>query len=92
MVDQIRIARFPLGTALASVGNSYYATNKSATPLPAPDARVRQGMLEDSNVSAVKAVVQLINVQRQAEMLQRAMSVFYSELNHTAASDLPRVS
>jgi flagellar basal-body rod protein FlgF/flagellar basal-body rod protein FlgG len=48
-------------------------------------------MLESSNVNAVATSISLIAVQRQAEMLQRALSTFYSEFNHIAATDLPRV-
>ena len=59
--------------------------------IPLPAADVRQGMLESSNVNAVAASISLIAVQRQAEMLQRALSTFYSEFNHIAATDLPRV-
>jgi len=48
-------------------------------------------MIESSNVNAVSSVVQLIAVQRRAEMLERAMSSFYSNFDHIAANDLPKV-
>jgi flagellar basal-body rod protein FlgF/flagellar basal-body rod protein FlgG len=48
-------------------------------------------MLEDSNVSPVEAVVQLIAIQRSAEMMQRALTLFDSQFNQTAVQDLPRV-
>jgi len=48
-------------------------------------------MLESSNVNAVSATIGLISVQRQAQMLERAMSTFYSEFNRIAANELPRV-
>jgi hypothetical protein len=35
--------------------------------------------------------VNLIAVQRHAEMLQRALSVFHSEFNRIAATELPRI-
>jgi flagellar basal body rod protein FlgG len=38
----------------------------------------------------VAAMVGLISAQRQAEMMQRAMSAFYSEFNRIAADELPR--
>jgi flagellar basal-body rod protein FlgF len=91
LVDQLQIVRFPGDVILKPVGSSYYSAGASA-PLPASASHVRQGMIEVSNVNAAKAVVQLITVQRQAEMLQRALSVFYTNFNQTAASDLPRVS
>ena len=48
-------------------------------------------MLEASNVSSVESVVQLITVQRNAELMQRALTLFDSQFNQTAAQDLPRV-
>jgi hypothetical protein len=36
-------------------------------------------------------VVALITAQRQAEMVGRAMSAFYTDFNHIAADELPRV-
>jgi flagellar basal-body rod protein FlgF/flagellar basal-body rod protein FlgG len=48
-------------------------------------------MIEDSNVSPMQGVVQLISIQRNAEMMQRALTLFDSQLNQTAAQDLPRV-
>jgi len=54
-------------------------------------SRVRQGALEDSNVNGIEAVVGLVALQRHAEMLQRALSIFHSEFNRIAATELPRV-
>jgi flagellar basal-body rod protein FlgF/flagellar basal-body rod protein FlgG len=52
---------------------------------------LRQGTLESSNVNAIAAMMTLIGVQREAEMMQRALSLFHSELNRVATNDLPRV-
>jgi flagellar basal-body rod protein FlgF/flagellar basal-body rod protein FlgG len=35
--------------------------------------------------------MQLVLVQRQAEMMQKALSVFNNEFDKTAAEDLPKV-
>ncbi len=48
-------------------------------------------MIEDSNVSPVEGVVQLISIQRNAEMMQRALTLFDTQLDQTAAQDLPKV-
>ena len=71
------------------LGNGRYAASGSVRP--AASSYVRQGMLESSNVNAVSAVTDLISVQRHAEMLERAMTLFHSNLNHIAASDLPHI-
>jgi flagellar basal-body rod protein FlgF/flagellar basal-body rod protein FlgG len=37
-------------------------------------------------------MVELITAQRAAEMMQRALSMFNSEMDKTASQDLPKVS
>jgi len=90
VVARLRLVEFAPGSSPEPAGNTYY-TAPDAAVQPAPDASVRQGMLESSNVNAVAAVTELISVQRRAEMLERALSLFHSNFNHVAASDLPRV-
>ena len=74
---------------LSQEGAGLYSTK--VTPAAANGTLVRQGMLEGSNINPVQASVQLITVQRHAEMLQRALSEFHSEFNRIAANDLPRL-
>jgi flagellar basal-body rod protein FlgF len=90
VVNQVQIVRFSEGTPLDPQGSSYYAA-PDGSALPATSAYVRQGTLESSNVNPVLAMVQLISVQRHAEMMQRALSAYYSDFNRIAADDLPRV-
>ena len=52
---------------------------------------VLQGALEGSNQDAVHGTMQLIMVQRQGEMMQKALSVFYNDLDKTATEELGRV-
>lgn len=63
----------------------------SGTPKAATKTSVRQGALEAANVNPVEAAVGLIAIQRQAEMLQRALSLFHGEMNRVATTDLARV-
>jgi flagellar basal-body rod protein FlgF len=91
IAGKLQLASFAPETNLRAVGLSYYAAPDGAKPTPATNSSVRQGMLESSNVNAVSATVGLISVQRQAQMLERAMSTFYSEFNRIAANELPRV-
>jgi flagellar basal-body rod protein FlgF len=75
---------------LSPQGNSNYAAPASAAK-PVSTPVVRQGMLESSNLSPIAAIVRLILVQRQTEMLQRAFSVFNNDFNKTAVEELARV-
>jgi len=87
---KVRLVELKAGTALTPLGAANYAAPQTALA-PAAHSSVRQGMLEASNVNAVTAVVDLIAAQRRAEMLERALSVFYSNFNKVATNDLPHV-
>ena len=90
VAGKIRLVEFAPETKLTSEGGSLLSA-PSGSELPARETSVRQGMLESSNVNAIRGVMTLIGVQRQAEMLQRALSLFHTEFNRIASNDLPRV-
>lgn len=90
VVGRLQIVDFAPGTVLVPEGNSTYKTvTGSATP--ATDPRVRQGMLEASNMSPITGTIGLIMIQRQTQLLQQALSIFHNEFNKSAAEDLPHV-
>jgi flagellar basal-body rod protein FlgF/flagellar basal-body rod protein FlgG len=39
----------------------------------------------------VRSAVALVDLQRSAQMMEKALSIFHNEFNKTAAQDLPRV-
>jgi len=91
LAGKLKLVDFAPGTELKSAGGTYYsAPAKSETP--AGSSTVQQGSLENSNVNPVSSMVQLITAQRSAEMMQRALSMFSTEMDKTAAQDLPKVS
>jgi flagellar basal-body rod protein FlgF/flagellar basal-body rod protein FlgG len=87
---RVRLTEFSPDTPLTSEGQALL-TAPECSALPARHTSVLQGAIESSNVNAVGATVTLIGVQRQAEMMQRALSIFYTEFNRIATGDLPRV-
>lgn len=90
LVGRLRIVDFPPATALTSVGSSYFDA-PAGSALPAAQIAVRQGSLEQSNVDPIAEAVGLVALQRHAEMLQRALSMFHTELNKVAVEDIPRL-
>jgi flagellar basal-body rod protein FlgF/flagellar basal-body rod protein FlgG len=54
-------------------------------------AAIHQGALESSNQDVIQGTLQLILVQRQAEMMQKALSIFHGDFDKTASEDLPKV-
>lgn len=91
VAGKIKVVEFPAGTELSSVGSNYYSAPPN-TAAPATTSSVRQGMLESSNVNPIAGMVELVNAQRSAEMMQRALTMFNSEIDKTATQDLPKVS
>jgi len=90
VAGSIQLVEFGPGTKLTSEGGTLLAV-PAGSAQPAQRTSLRQGTLESSNVNSISSVVTLIGVQRQAEMLQRAMSLFDSEFNRIASSDLAKI-
>lgn len=90
VAGSIQLVEFAPGIKLASEGGALFAAPDGSAK-PAQQSALRQGVLESSNVNSISSVVTLIGVQRQAEMLQRALSMFDSEFNRIASADLAKV-
>src|ERR1700687_3056500 len=80
----------PLGRSSPPEGETLLAAPEGSAKLSQHSA-LRQGVIETSNVNSINSVVTLIGVQRQAEMLQRAMTLFDNEFNRIASTDLAKV-
>lgn len=91
LVGKIKVVEFPAGTELSNNGNSLYSAAADVKPIAPTESTVRQGELENSNVNAVASMIQLVEAQRNSEMMQRALSMFNSEIDKTASQDLPKV-
>ncbi len=90
VAGSLQLVEFAAGTKLTSEGGTLIAAPEGSAK-PAQQSQLRQGSLEASNVNSISSVVTLIGVERQAEMLQRALSLFDTEFNHIASTDLAKV-
>jgi flagellar basal-body rod protein FlgF len=90
-VATVGVFAFPADAQLVAEGANRYVAPSGVTATLAKDAAVHQGALESANQDAVQGTLDLIVMQRQAEMLQKALSVFHTEFNKFATEDLPRV-
>lgn len=88
---KLKVVEFPEGTQIANIGNNYYSGPEDKATA-ATKSNVVQGSLESSNVNPVANMVELVSAQRNTEMMQRALSMFSSEIDKTASQDLPKVS
>ena len=88
---RMKLVEFAPTVQLQSEGGTYY-TAPAGAATAATKSQVRQGMIESSNVNPVTSAVELITAQREVETMRRVLTMFSTELDKTAAQDLPRVS
>ena len=91
-VAGIDVMTFPNLQGLKRLGGNLWApTQASGPPRPALDARVRQGFIEESNSNPLEAMINLIDLYREYESIQRALRI-EDELDAKAVADVGRVS
>jgi flagellar basal-body rod protein FlgF len=89
IVGKVGAFDFSDKSVLSAEGSNRFSAN-GAKPTAA-HVSVEQGSVEGANEDPVHGTMQLVLVQRQAEMMQKALSVFNNDFDKTAAEDLPRV-
>jgi flagellar basal-body rod protein FlgF len=90
LVAKLHIAQFAPGTDIEPEGDSKYIAPAGGEK-PAVGENVRQAMLETSNINPVAGAIDLIVLQRQADMMSRALSILNTDFNRSATQDVPRV-
>jgi flagellar basal-body rod protein FlgF len=90
-VATVGVFTFPASAQLTAEGANRYVAPGGITATLSKDATVHEGALESANQDAVQGTLDLIVMQRQAEMMQKALTVFHTEFNKFATEDLPRV-
>jgi len=90
LAGRIALVGFASPDALTAEGGNRYAAVGGAATTPATGT-IRAGTLEGSNQDVIEGSLQLVLMQRQAEMMQKAVSMFSNDLDKTASEDLPRV-
>jgi flagellar basal-body rod protein FlgF len=91
VVAAVGVMTFPAGTELTPEGANRYVAPAGITATPSQDGSVRQGAIEAANQDVVQGSLDLIVMQRQAEMMQRALTVFHTDFNKFATEDLPKI-
>jgi flagellar basal-body rod protein FlgF len=91
VVDTVGVFTFAKDTELTAEGTNRYIAPQGAKAALSADATVQQGAIEGANQDVIQGTLDLIMMQRQAEMMQKALTVFHSEFNKIATEDLPKV-
>jgi flagellar basal-body rod protein FlgF/flagellar basal-body rod protein FlgG len=88
---QLGVFTFPAGTELTPEGANRYVAPQGVTAVLANGAEIHQGAIESANQDVIQGSLNLIVMQRQAEMMQRALTVFHTDFNKFATEDLPKI-
>ncbi len=74
VVAQLRVERAPAGASLAHDGATRFVPDPARQSVPPAERRVRQGFVEESNVTPIGALVDMIAVQRAYASVQKAVT------------------
>lgn len=87
VAGQLQVAAFSTDTQLTPEGDTNFIAPAGAAQ-PAQNSTVASGMLEASNLNPIQETVTLMVLQRHAEMLEKALSIFLDDFNRTAVQEL----
>jgi flagellar basal-body rod protein FlgF/flagellar basal-body rod protein FlgG len=91
VVASVGVFTFPAGAQLTPEGANRYIAPEGITPAVSKNGAIHQGAIEAANQDVIQGSLDLIVMQRQAEMMQKALTVFHTEFNKIAVEDIPRV-
>jgi flagellar basal-body rod protein FlgF/flagellar basal-body rod protein FlgG len=91
VVATLGMFTFPPGTRLTPEGANRYVPPPGVKAAAAASAVLHQGAIEGANEDVIQGSLDLIVMQRQAEMMQKALTIFHTEFNKIATEDLPRI-
>ncbi|MCR5879072.1 flagellar basal-body rod protein FlgF [Phenylobacterium sp. J367] len=90
-IGKVAVVTFENLSVLEKRGDNLYQNTSNAIAAAAPEAKVRQGMLEGSNVQPILEITRMIEVQRAYESMARTMDST-TELSRRSVERLGRVS
>jgi flagellar basal-body rod protein FlgF len=89
-VGKVGVVRFDAPSVLEKAGDNLFRNTSNQQPAPAPDARVRQGMLEGSNVNSIAEITRMLEVTRAYESMAKMMDST-AELSRRSVERMGRV-
>jgi len=89
-VGKVGVYKFDTLSVLEKKGDNLLANTSNSQPAPAIDAKVRQGMLEESNVKPILEITRMIEVSRAYEQVTRMMDS-QSELTRSTITRMGRL-
>jgi flagellar basal-body rod protein FlgF len=89
-VDRIKITTFDNPSQLLMEGNSLLAPGNSEMKTKPGNTTMRQGFLEQSNVNAVTSVVEMVQIMRRFESIQKGVNLVLNDLDSKSIEKLGR--
>ncbi|MGH6966578.1 MAG: flagellar basal-body rod protein FlgF [Phenylobacterium sp.] len=89
-VGKVGVFKFDTLSVLEKKGGNLLANTSNSQPAPAVDAKLRQGMLEESNVKPILEITRMIEVSRAYEQVTRMMDS-QSELTRSTITRMGRL-
>jgi len=89
-VGKLGVFKFDALSPLEKTGDNLYKNTGNQQPGPASDAKVRQGMLEGSNVNSIVQITRMIEVSRAYEQITRIMDS-QSDLSRNSITRMGRL-
>ena len=89
-IGKVGVFSFPSLSALEKTGDNLYQNASNQPAVPSTDAKVRQGMLESSNVNPILQITRMIEVSRAYESVTQMMSA-ESDLSRNSVARLGRL-
>jgi flagellar basal-body rod protein FlgF/flagellar basal-body rod protein FlgG len=91
VVATVGVFTFPAGAQMTPEGANRYVAPEGMVAQLSRKSAIHQGAIEGANQDVIQGSLDLIVMQRQAEMMQKALTVFHTEFNKIATEDLPKV-
>ena len=89
-VGKVGVVKFPELAVIEKTGDNLYLNTSNSAAEAAPDTKVRQGMLEGSNVKPIAEITRMIEVTRAYESMAKMMDAS-AELSRRSIERMGRV-
>ena len=91
VVAKVGLADLGPNGAQEAEGAGIYKAGDDVVPQAATNSSIQAGALESANQNTIGGTMQLMLMQRQAEMMQKAITVFNNDFDKTATEEISRV-
>jgi flagellar basal-body rod protein FlgF len=89
-VGKLGVVNFTTLSTLEKTGDNLYRNTSNQQPQPNPDANLRQGMLENSNVQPIQQITRMIEVSRAYEQMTKIVDS-QAELSKSAVQRMGKI-